>query len=584
MIVVFHICNRDAEKGIQNLRWWSELDPGGTNLFGILAHDDVTNPNLVAAATEEFRKYFKSWEVFNYPAPVTPTWPAAPNHAWQNIARFIAYQHNKPWFFIEADAIPVKSGWLDRIYQHYLQCGKPFLGHIVHGVLPGGHMNGVGVYPPVVAEYTTQAFMVETSAWDVVMSTEARHQMAHAEWLFQHFWAVNPATNDAWNGSGPPPSFKSQQDLVRWCNLDGAIFHRCKDGSLIDQLRIFRKDPSKAMVPDLIGRAEPIKVEQQVLDRDYVETEVKEPSQAPNPEPVQAEPGRIEQVTQPSRQEPNHPTVPVPAAFKGQAEILIVTYGRPTKRQGSGEVVSDADWFKYCMAAIEKYAAGFVGVTVAIPRTDFQYFAWLNAEPHKLPINMHTFEEQRGKGMIQHMAMMAGADKLVQKGTTHVLHMDADCIIKEPIHPSDYFYGDKPVYVVRTYDSLMDPESKVVSDCVMWKEPTRAQLGFDPQMYTMCRHPSGFPITFYPRYRKHIEQLHGKPFIEYMMEGKSDWPQTRMDFTAMGAFAWEAMRDDFAWWDVSDIKTPRPPDKMKTYWSHGGITPAIKDEIEGFLK
>jgi len=54
-----------------------------------------------------------------------------------------------------------------------------------------------------------------------------------------------------------------------------------------------------------------------------------------------------------------------------------------------------------------------------------------------------------------------------------------------------------------------------------------------------------------------------------------------MDFTAMGAWAFNFMHDRFEWIDVD--KVPAPKDKMKPYHSHSGISPEIRKEIEGFL-
>ena len=172
------------------------------------------------------------------------------------------------------------------------------------------------------------------------------------------------------------------------------------------------------------------------------------------------------------------------------------------------------------------------------------------------------------------------------KDTTHVLHVDSDVIFKEPVTPGEYFDGNKPIYVVRTYDSLIEQRDgqTVVSDCHQWKAPTAEQLGFEPEMYTMLRHPEGFPIEFYKKYRDHIAAIHGREFMDYMMEGKNSFPQNRMDFTAMGAFAHKAMHDAFTWIDISGGNHLAPRDKQKCYWSHGGATDHIKAEIEGFLK
>ena len=104
----------------------------------------------------------------------------------------------------------------------------------------------------------------------------------------------------------------------------------------------------------------------------------------------------------------------------------------------------------------------------------------------------------------------------------------------------------------------------------------------DVQMYTMTRHPTVFPVQFYAPYRRHVEKVHGRSFFSYMTSGQNAFPQDRMDFTAMGAFAWAQMRDLFHWIDME--KGPYPKDRLKNFWSHGGITREIREEIEKMLE
>ena len=82
----------------------------------------------------------------------------------------------------------------------------------------------------------------------------------------------------------------------------------------------------------------------------------------------------------------------------------------------------------------------------------------------------------------------------------------------------------------------------------------------------------------------HIALVQPKPFPDYMLSGKNDFPQDRMDWTAMGAFAFHKMHDSFEWIDCSGGNHLAPEDKLKAYWSHAVPTEHIKSEIESFLK
>lgn len=261
---------------------------------------------------------------------------------------------------------------------------------------------------------------------------------------------------------------------------------------------------------------------------------------------------------------------PNPKPVDGPVEILIVTF------------LKDMPWLRNCLHGLRKFCRGFQGITVVYPGKDQAEYEPLRST---YGVTLFPFTEHP-KGFLHHMVMMALAEQLVPPGTKYVMHVDSDNIWHTPSTPEHYFLDDKPVYLVRTWQSLMRtdpnvPGGKVVSDCHQWFDPTAKQLGFVPEVYTMCRHPTVYPIDFYPAYRAHIALVHGCSYEDYMLSGKSTFPQDRMDFTAMGAFAHARMRERFRWIDVES--EPYPLDRQKTYWSRGGITPVIKEEIDGFF-
>ena len=256
----------------------------------------------------------------------------------------------------------------------------------------------------------------------------------------------------------------------------------------------------------------------------------------------------------------------------GPVEILIVTHSK------------DFPWLVYALRSIRKYLTGFQGVTIAHPRKDLQQFQTLH---HQFDVRLWPYDEAEGKGMIQHMAKMAQADLIVPTGTKYVLHSDADCIFRMPTSPADYFQNGKPYYLIRTWDSLIaddprDPRKKVISDCHQWRRPTEAQLGFNSPWYTMCMNTAVLPIGFYRPYRAHIEKVQDQPFERYMITGQNRFPQTRMDWTAMGAWAKEFMPDAFTWIDV--MKDQYPEDRKQAFWSHGGISEETRVQLEELLR
>lgn len=526
MILVLAFCSKDADLQRRNLEWALELD-AGCGREGVLSYDVLTSKDDVAAIDALAQRYFTKVHHCCYSEPPVKGWPAACNWAWQSTARWMYESPLKqPWLWLEADAMPLKSGWLLTLEEAYLKGGKNFGGHVVKDM---HHMNGVGIYPWDVMGRNEMAMLTRAAAWDVVLKPSTAHDCTPLNHLIQHAWNIHPHDRTMiWNGDGSPLSFRSQADVELYLDFNAVLLHRIKDGSLIPLLR-----------ERIISAHEKQRL---IESTDY--------------------------------NVPHHTAVAAVKEAKPAAEIegvhiLIVTYHK------------DAEWLHYCLALLKKYVTGFTGVTVAYPASDKLVISEI---VERGGARGWTYDETPGKGMVQHMAVMALADTIVPPGTKFVCHVDADCMFNMPTTSADYFTDGKPDYLVRSWESLTDPASKVVSDCAQWFTPTAKQIGFDPQVYSMCRHPSIFPIKFYKRYRDHVASVQETGFMEYMLAGKNSFPQDRMDWTAMGAWAYMFMRKEFNWIDIGATGAVVPQDRQKTYWSHGGIKPEIKDEIEGWLK
>lgn len=266
-------------------------------------------------------------------------------------------------------------------------------------------------------------------------------------------------------------------------------------------------------------------------------------------------------------------TDPNPNPVDGPVEVLIVTHYK------------DFPWLVQALRCMRKYLSGFQGITIAVPDHEMERFLPLH---HQFDVRLHGYPEVPSKGMLGHMIKMAEADLFLPPATKYVLTCDADCMFRMATRPEHYFWNDKPYCIVRTWESLVsyerpgDPTSKVVSDCMIWKEPTDRQVGFDTPIFGMCMNTIVFPIDFFAPYRAHIEKVHNRSFRAFMLDGRNAWPQSNMDFTAMVAYAHRFMNDRWHWFDTA--APPYPTDRKKAYWSHGGLLPNIQQEIEGFLK
>ena len=164
LIVAIPVCAKDHHLARHNLELCLTFNEGIVPHHAIILHDGVGTADLesirVAAS-----KYFASVELHQYGYRGAPQWPQPQNYAWQAAARLIEGNARYRelfvgWLWWEADALPLKSGWLATLRKAYVACRKPFMGHIVDG---SGHMNGVALYPIDISEHTVNCMITNNS-------------------------------------------------------------------------------------------------------------------------------------------------------------------------------------------------------------------------------------------------------------------------------------------------------------------------------------------------------------------------------------------------------------------------------------
>lgn len=154
-------------------------------------------------------------------------WIAGANSLFFAAALHVEQNHLGPWVWMEPDAIPLRTGWLDAVQDAYAKCGKRFMGAVIaanlHGQ-PHTYMNGVAVYPENLWNEFRNA---GNEAFDVVLSRRYMPECANSA-LFQCMWGQKDL----------PPTFTIGKykggHVYTKQNLDAraVIFHRNKDGTL----------------------------------------------------------------------------------------------------------------------------------------------------------------------------------------------------------------------------------------------------------------------------------------------------------------------------------------------------------------
>lgn len=227
VVVAYH--NHDIERALDLLRWMLELNGGQEKRHRLLtvADFDVSLENedrVKAAGYAAFGTQFNTRLV----NPERRGWPCGPNAMFTCASAFNRMHIKETWFWCEPDCIPLKRGWIDALQAEYDREKKPYLGFI-HGK-PWRHMTGCGVYPWEIYKYNPQSLMANTQPWDVI---DPQQTIAHCHEtkLIHHVWSFQ---GDQKNSAAPTFPSRASMGVI---SPDAVLFHRCKDGTLIERLR-----------------------------------------------------------------------------------------------------------------------------------------------------------------------------------------------------------------------------------------------------------------------------------------------------------------------------------------------------------
>ena len=239
MIVVAPFCIKDCKSAHKNITWAHELD-GKLPFKVMLSYDTDVPEDWIKKIDDISHHTFDEVVHFNYNEWMgNPSWPSPQNYSFGKVCREIISNYDEPFLFWEPDAVPIRERWMHDIERDYQKCGKPFMGHIVHGAFDQNsmHLNGVAVYPPNLHEYST-AIMIPPQgvAWDVAGSFDGVVQNSRHSKLIMNVWEID-AKNRPCTSGGIVPSFPDQKTVDDVVDFEASLFHRNKDLSLVDRLR-----------------------------------------------------------------------------------------------------------------------------------------------------------------------------------------------------------------------------------------------------------------------------------------------------------------------------------------------------------
>lgn len=228
--VCFPVYQGDLSLALIHSKWLQRMGRRHEHR-AIICHD----PSCPVVGLNQFeqmlRGVFTEVESFVYQRPPIPTYPAAANWAFQNVAMHMA-RGKSPWLFFEADTVALKPDWIEQLQAEYDSCGRSWMGPHVQGM---NHANGVMVFPADAALRMPNAMRCgDGHAFDMAAAADIMQDCHDCNHLLFHTWSI---FNGQWHpvGGGVVPS-NVTLDLARQIPRSACAIHRVKDSSLIDLL------------------------------------------------------------------------------------------------------------------------------------------------------------------------------------------------------------------------------------------------------------------------------------------------------------------------------------------------------------
>lgn len=233
----------------------------------------------------------------------------------------------------------------------------------------------------------------------------------------------------------------------------------------------------------------------------------------------------------------------------------------------------DIAWVPWALRSIHRFVNGIRDIIICVPANDYLQFKKLNLT-----------RERVVSSKLDHMMdgyMAQQADKLracfyCEDDTDQILFWDSDCVATRPFNPEDLMVLEKPRLLMTPYSKLVDESGKAATP---WEAITSKAVGYPVEFEFMRAHPLLVPRFTLLAFRQFMVNLHGVSVDDYILgqPGRefSEW-------NALGAWAWNyAPSETFSFWNTETRGVPEP--FVRQFWSWGGITPEIKDEMERLL-
>lgn len=237
LIIVLPFCKFDADKAARLLQWIKEL--GGcpeNDLVFVEAFDCQMLARTFPAISE-----WRSVSYISAPFPLKDeSHPIGPNWMFETaLKHFHRTKETRPFLWLEPDAVPMRSGWLQEIEKEYARCvalKKRILActaDFTNPKWPKTIASGTAVYPANAWEIYKSIQTNRKVAWDIQFADKVMPMVMKSRTLLSRFNRNLPPTYLRERTAKSPPNAIYLDQIPSAT----ALVHPDKDGSLMKLLR-----------------------------------------------------------------------------------------------------------------------------------------------------------------------------------------------------------------------------------------------------------------------------------------------------------------------------------------------------------
>jgi hypothetical protein len=223
----------------------------------------------------------------------------------------------------------------------------------------------------------------------------------------------------------------------------------------------------------------------------------------------------------------------------------------------------DFEWLHYCLRSIERFCRGFRDVVLIVPTSSRAKLDWLGLRGTRTMTCRDYPIDYLGQQVTKlHADLVSDAD--------YLCHVDSDWVFTRPCAPHDLLVDGKVAVGMVDYRRLHPG--------IPWRRATERFLGRSVAHDFMRRQPYMFPRRQYAALRDFCRARHGVDLETWVLR---QTPLGFSEFNALAAHAFFHEPEAYAWVEADDPTLDEAP--CRAYWSWGGITEAIRCELDAVL-